>query len=121
MELLCWDPECVGNDLTAGCVPAALGDPFPACAFCDAPLLTEDGRMILEGALPLVGGRPVRDFDELMDSPGVRVARVTAVEVGDLLLTCVLTEGGVVLAAAIHQGENAAETERLMALMTERP
>jgi hypothetical protein len=90
MELRCWDPECVGNDLTAGTVPS--GSPYaPSCTYCGESL-QRDGRVIA--------------------SSQEGTAALTAVPAGEEdVLVCVLADDGEVLWAAVYRGEDALALE----------
>lgn len=98
MELRCWDPECVGNDLPAGEVEA--GElVVAACGFCGESL-ERSGRII--GVVPV-------------DVEGVH-AQLTAVPAGDHgeVIACAMAEDGEVLGAAVYIGEEARRVEQLM-------
>lgn len=102
MELRCWDPECVGNDLTAGEVEATTLW-VPSCMFCGESL-ERDGRII--GATRLWATE---------EAEGLPPTQLTAVPAGpDAVLACALTEDGYVVAASVFVGEAAREVERVM-------
>lgn len=115
MHLLCWDPECAGNDLPAGVVEA------DACRFCGAPLAPA-GQVLAQGAAPLLGGELPSDFNRLMDAlkeagHEVEVVELSAVRVGGSLLVSALRADGHLAAAEVCDGRRAEEVEHAMDLL----